>query len=118
MTATVRTCLAAGVAAVATVALLGIPGDSGERTHTIAAGPLGASDEAAALRTARETGKAVRIDRLTSETTEVYALPGGKLRADIAAGMQRFRRDGTWVSVDQKLRQAADGSVAAVAHPG
>ncbi|PRY30454.1 hypothetical protein CLV70_1046 [Pseudosporangium ferrugineum] len=118
MTATVRTCLAAGVAAIATVALLGIPGDSDGRTDTIAAGPLGASDEEVALRAARETGKPVRIDRLTSEHAEVFALPGGQLRADIAAGMQRFRRGGTWVSVDQRLRQGADGSVTAVAHPG
>ncbi|GID90870.1 hypothetical protein Adi01nite_02820 [Amorphoplanes digitatis] len=98
------------------VALLGIPGDPAEN---LAAGPLGSgTDEAVSLRAARETGKAVQIRSLTSETTEVYALPDGKLRADISAGMQRFRRNGSWVAVDQTLKPAADGSVAAVAHPG
>lgn len=118
VTATVRTCLAAGAAVAATVALLGIPGDDGQQTDNVAAGPLGMSDEAVSLRTARETGKAVQVASLTSETTEVFALPDGQLRADISTGLQRFRRDGSWMSVDQTLEAAADGSVAAVAHPG
>jgi hypothetical protein len=118
MTATVRACLAAGSAAVVAVALLGMPG---EPAVDRAAGPLGAgsqTDEAVSLRTARDTGKAVQIKSLTSETTEVYALPNGKLQADISTGMQRFRRNGSWVPVDQNLKRADDGSVVAVAHPG
>ncbi|MGB2567587.1 hypothetical protein ACPFP2_03920 [Micromonospora citrea] len=90
----------------------------------LAAGPDGVtggvennSDEAVSLRKARETGKPVKVESLTSETTEVHALPDGQFRADIATGMQRFRRGGDWVPVDLTLEAAADGSVAPVAHP-
>ncbi|WP_422774881.1 DNRLRE domain-containing protein [Plantactinospora sp. WMMC1484] len=121
MTATVRSCLAAGVAVLTAVALSGVPG---EPAGYLAAGPDGVTggvqsraDEAVSLRTARETGKPVQVKSLTSETTEVYALPNGQFRADIAAGMQRFRRGGDWVSVDLNLTAQADGSVAPVAHP-
>ncbi|MGK5441999.1 DNRLRE domain-containing protein [Micromonospora sp. URMC 105] len=103
------------------VALFGI---SGEPAAYLAAGPDGVtggvenrSDEAVSLRTARETGKPVQVKSLTSETTEVFALPDGQFRADIATGMQRFRRGGDWVPVDLTLKAAADGSVAPVAHP-
>ncbi|MFG1610655.1 DNRLRE domain-containing protein [Actinoplanes sp. NPDC049265] len=70
------------------------------------------------LRQARESGQAVRVASLTSETTEVYALPNGQFRADISTGMQRFRRDGRWIDADQRLKVAQDGSVVAGAHPG
>ncbi|MEU5942369.1 hypothetical protein ABZ807_25035 [Micromonospora sp. NPDC047548] len=120
-TATVRSCLAAGVAVLTAVALAGI---SGEPAEYLAAGPDGVtggaenrSDEAVSLRAARETGKPVQIKSLTSETTEVFALPDGQFRADIATGMQRFRQGGDWVPVDLTLKAAADGSVAPVAHP-
>lgn len=116
LTATMRPCLAAGAAVVAVVALLQISDE--KQAGTQAAGPQAMTDEAASLRTARETGKAVRVASLTSETTEVYALSDGQFRADISAGMQRFRRDGAWVTVDQTLKPAQDGSVVAVAHPG
>ncbi|MEV0806666.1 DNRLRE domain-containing protein [Micromonospora sp. NPDC050200] len=103
------------------VALFGI---SGEPAAYLAAGPDGVtggvesrSDEAVSLRTARETGKPVRVKSLTSETTEVFALPDGQFRADIATGLQRFRRGGDWIPVDLTLKAAADGSVAPVAHP-
>lgn len=115
--ATVRPCLAAGAAIAAVVALLQFTGDRAE-TDLHAADPQAVTDETVSLRTARETGKAVRVASLTSETTEVYALPDGQLRADISAGLQRFRRDGGWVTVDQTLRAARDGSVTAAAHPG
>ncbi|MFG3697673.1 hypothetical protein ACGF5C_07085 [Micromonospora sp. NPDC047620] len=103
------------------VALFGI---SGEPAELFAAGPDGVtggvqnrSDEAVSLRTARETGKPVQVKSLTSETTEVFALPDGQFRAEIAAGVQRFKRDGGWVPVDLTLKAAPDGSVAPVAHP-
>jgi hypothetical protein len=93
----------------------------GEQAEHRAAAPLGAglrTDEAVSLRTARETGEPVQVKSLTSETTVVYALPDGQLRADISSGLQRFRRNGSWVSVDHTLKLAADGSVVAAAHPG
>ncbi|MDI6105972.1 RHS repeat-associated core domain-containing protein [Actinoplanes sp. NEAU-A12] len=74
-------------------------------------------DEAAALVTARLTGKRVRISGLTSETSEFFALPEGQVEATVAAGVVRVRRDGGWVPVDLTLRPQADGSVAPAAHP-
>ncbi|MGY3520230.1 hypothetical protein ACVMYR_28385 [Micromonospora sp. PTRAS2] len=103
------------------VALFGI---SGEPAVYVAAGPDGVtggvennSDEAVSLRAARSTGREVQVRSLTSETTEVFALPDGQFRAKIATGVQRFRRDGEWVRVDLTLTVAPDGSVAPVAHP-
>ncbi|MEH0970607.1 DNRLRE domain-containing protein [Micromonospora sp. CPCC 205546] len=103
------------------VALFGI---SGEPAELLAAGPdgvtggvQGKSDEAVSLRTARESGKPVQVKSLTSATTEVFALPDGQFRAEVAAGIQRFKRDGGWVPVDLTLKAAPDGSVAPVAHP-
>ncbi|MEU4689728.1 DNRLRE domain-containing protein [Actinoplanes sp. NPDC023714] len=86
--------------------------------RNVAAGINGIAGEADASRAARESGAEVRVTGLTSETTEVYALPDGRFRADISTGMQRFRRDGAWVAVDQNLRTTADGTVEAIAHPG
>lgn len=121
MTAAVRSCLAVSVA-VLTVA--GLASVSGEPAEFLAAGPDGVtggvesrSDEAVSLRAARESGEPVQVKSLTSETTEVYALPTGQFRADIAAGIQRFRRDGKWVPVDLTLQAGPNGSVRPVAHP-
>ncbi|MEV6602014.1 hypothetical protein AB0M36_34960 [Actinoplanes sp. NPDC051346] len=75
------------------------------------------ADEAAALVTARLTGKWVRIASMTSETSEFFALPEGRVEATVAAGVVRVRRDATWVPVDLTLRRASDGSVEPVAHP-
>lgn len=121
MTAAVRLCLAAGVALATVAVLAGVPG---EPVEFLAVGPDGVtggvesrSDEAVSLRAARDSGEPVRVKSLTSATTEVYALPTGQFRADIAAGVQRFRRSGEWVRVDLTLKARPDGSVAPLAHP-
>ncbi|MFJ2085284.1 hypothetical protein ACI2KV_06575 [Micromonospora chokoriensis] len=120
-TATVRSCLAAGVAVLTAVALAGI---SGEPAEYFAAGPDGVtggvenrSDEAVSSRTARKTGKPVQVKSLTSETTEVFALPDGQFRAELSLGPTRVRRDGDWVPIDLTLHRNADGSVRPAAHP-
>ncbi|MGW3892017.1 hypothetical protein ACWD69_25280 [Micromonospora chokoriensis] len=120
-TATVRSCLAAGVAVLTAVALAGI---SGEPAEYFAAGPDGVtggvenrSDEAVSSRTARKTGKPVQVKSLTSETTEVFALPDGQFRAELSLGPSRVRRDGDWVPIDLTLHRNADGSVRPAAHP-
>ena len=115
LTATMRPCLAAGAAIVAVVAVLQVPSDSARDRHSAAPQQ---TEESAALRTARDSGKPIRVASLTSETTEVYALPDGQFRADISTGMQRFRRAGAWVAVDQTLTARPDGSIGAAAHPG
>ncbi|MFK3978984.1 DNRLRE domain-containing protein [Micromonospora sp. NPDC050397] len=108
----------------AALTVVGTLAVTGEPVTYLAAGPDGVtggvenrSDEAVSLRKARETGKSVQVKSLTSETTEVWALPDGQVRVDIAAGVQRFRRGADWVSVDLTLRTAADGAVEPVAHP-
>ncbi|WP_435819706.1 hypothetical protein [Micromonospora taraxaci] len=103
------------------VALAGI---SGEPAEYFAAGPDGVtggvenrSDEAVSSRTARKTGKPVQVKSLTSETTEVFALPDGQFRAELSLGPTRVRRDGDWVPIDLTLHRNADGSVRPAAHP-
>ncbi len=75
------------------------------------------SDEAAAIVTARVTGKRVRITSLTSGTSEFFALPEGRIEAAISAGEVRMRRGDDWVPIDLNLRESSDGSVVPVAHP-
>ncbi|MFE9207524.1 DNRLRE domain-containing protein [Micromonospora sp. NPDC007230] len=82
------------------------------------AAPLERPDEAAAVVTARMTGKRVLISGLTTETTEFWALPSGSVEAKVSAGPVRMRDDqGGWVDVDLTLQRKADGSVVPKAHP-
>ncbi|MFV2083560.1 hypothetical protein [Micromonospora sp. LOL_021] len=85
------------------------------RSDTLLAAPTTAQGQA--LQAARNSGKPVRIDGQTSETTEVWARPDGHLEARIAADVVRVRRDGAWLPVDLRLSRAADGSIAPAAHP-
>ena len=57
--------------------------------------PLERADEAAAVVTARMTGKPVLITGKTTETTEYRALPSGQIEATVAGGPVRMRDDGT-----------------------
>ncbi|MEH1027177.1 DNRLRE domain-containing protein [Micromonospora profundi] len=102
-------------------ALAGIPGEPAEY---LAAGPDGVtggteirSDEAVSLRAARKTGKPVQVKSLTSETTEVYALPDGQFRAELSLGPTRVRRGDGWVPIDLNLRRDPDGTIRPAAHP-
>ncbi|GLW54081.1 ricin-type beta-trefoil lectin domain protein [Kitasatospora phosalacinea] len=65
-----------------------------------------------ALRQAQETGKQVRIDSMTNETTEVFANPDGRtLSSEANAQDVRTKRNGTWQELDASLRANADGTV-------
>ncbi|RAJ33557.1 concanavalin A-like lectin/glucanase superfamily protein [Kitasatospora sp. SolWspMP-SS2h] len=65
-----------------------------------------------ALRKAVETGKPVRIDSMTNETTEVFADTDGRsLYSDTNAQDVRTKRDGAWRTLDPTLRGNADGTV-------
>lgn len=67
---------------------------------------------------ARSSGVRVRVDELTSETAETWALPEGGFEAILSAGVVRVRRGETWVPVDLSLvRNPADGSIRTVADP-
>ena len=80
--------------------------------------PVERAGEAAALATARTTGKPVLITSKTTDTTEYRALPSGRIEATVAGGPVRMRdANGEWIAVDVSLVRQADGSVAAKAHP-
>ena len=72
--------------------------------------------EGIASRAAQRTGRPVRVDTLTDETTEVWAQPQGNFRAELSVGAARVRRGAGWVPVDLTL-QPKDGQVTPVAHP-
>ncbi|MGN9805303.1 DNRLRE domain-containing protein [Micromonospora sp. L32] len=76
-------------------------------------------DEAAALATARLTGKKVHITGMTSETSDFWAYPDGRVEAEVHLGPVRIRDEkaGGWKPVDFSLAPQPDGSVAAKAHP-
>ncbi|GIJ77977.1 hypothetical protein Xph01_24090 [Micromonospora phaseoli] len=76
-------------------------------------------DEASAVVTARTTGTKVRITGMTSETSEFWALPDGRVEAEVHLGPVRMRNQaGGWTPVDFNLVKQADGAVRAKAHPG
>ena len=85
------------------------------------AGPqvLERPDEAAALTTARLTNNKVRITGMTSETSEFWALPDGRVEAEVHLGPVRMRDEQAsgWKPVDFTLVPQADGSVTGKAHP-
>lgn len=121
MNATVRSCLAAVSVVFTAVALFGVVG---EPTAYLAAGPDGVtdgvesrSDEAMSSRAARESGMPVQVKSLTTETTEVWALPDGQFRAELSLGATRVRRGDEWVPVDLTMKRTPDGGVAPEAHP-
>nr|WP_202523942.1 ricin-type beta-trefoil lectin domain protein [Kitasatospora sp. SID7827] len=65
-----------------------------------------------ALQRAKETGKQVRIDSMTDETTEVFADADGRtLYSEAHAQDVRTKRNGSWQTLDPSLRANADGTV-------
>lgn len=87
-----------------------------------AAGPEQQTDAPAlargrALMAAHASGTPVEVPELTTETSRVWALPNGHLRAEITAGPARVNRDGKWSEVDLDLVRRPDGTVAAKVHP-
>ncbi|GJF31830.1 hypothetical protein KNE206_45300 [Kitasatospora sp. NE20-6] len=65
-----------------------------------------------ALQQAKGTGKPVRIDALTTETTETFADTDGRsMYADARAQDVRTRRSGSWQTLDATLKANADGTV-------
>ena len=78
---------------------------------------LAQGDVISSLAAARATGKSVKIDDATTETSEYFATPDGTVTGRISAGKVRFRRDGAWVPLDLTLRRQADGSLAPTAYP-
>jgi len=83
-----------------------------------AACPESRPDRTSAIVAARLCDGRVRVDSLTSETTEVWANADGRMSAEVHSGQVRVR-DGEngWRMVDLNLARRADGSVAPRVHP-
>gem|GEM_PF-3898693 len=111
-----RGVVAAGVAVVLTVSLLGeVQARPAQAAPASAKSSCPASrpDDQSAVITARMCGGKVRIDGDESPTTEVYALPNGSLQATTAIAPQRVHQsDGSWAPVDLTMTQQPNGSVA------
>ncbi|MFC8505300.1 hypothetical protein ACFU3J_02120 [Streptomyces sp. NPDC057411] len=69
----------------------------------------------AAQREVLRTGRAVRVDALTSETDLVTANTGGTVTWVSSVLPQRVRRNGVWIPVDSTLRRNSDGTFRAAA---
>ncbi|MFJ5921927.1 ricin-type beta-trefoil lectin domain protein [Kitasatospora sp. NPDC092948] len=66
----------------------------------------------AALQQAKDTGKPVRIDAMTDETTEVFADTDGRtMYSEAHAQDVRTKRTGSWQKLDPTLRKNANGTV-------
>ncbi|MFD8482774.1 ricin-type beta-trefoil lectin domain protein [Kitasatospora sp. NPDC059673] len=66
----------------------------------------------AALQQAGQTGKPVRIDSMTNETTEVFADTDGRsLHSEAHAQDVRTKRNGSWQTLDATLHRNANGTV-------
>ncbi|MFF9206451.1 hypothetical protein ACF1AE_32605 [Streptomyces sp. NPDC014986] len=70
-----------------------------------------------ALAEAERTGEKTVVTDETSATTYTVANPDGTLTSELTAGPERTWQDGTWRKVDATLTKAADGTIAAKAHP-
>ncbi|MFI0243101.1 DNRLRE domain-containing protein [Streptomyces sp. NPDC016845] len=70
-----------------------------------------------ALAEAARTGKKAVVTDETTATTYTSANPDGTLTTELTAGPERTWQDGKWRTVDATLTRAADGSIAAKAHP-
>ncbi|MFF0298603.1 ricin-type beta-trefoil lectin domain protein [Kitasatospora sp. NPDC004614] len=67
----------------------------------------------AALEQAKSTGAPVRIDALTTETSETFAEADGRsLHSESFAQDVRTKRTGNWQTLDTALRAKSDGTVA------
>lgn len=65
-----------------------------------------------AVAEAEATGNEVEIESLGSASSEVYALPGGTFKEDIALEpFQALTADGVWAPIDNSLVAADDGSL-------
>ncbi|PWW60254.1 LamG-like jellyroll fold domain-containing protein [Actinokineospora spheciospongiae] len=67
--------------------------------------------EAAAVASAKESGRAVTVPEETTEYAEVIANPDGTLTRLESFQPQRVRRGAQWAPVDLTLERRADGSV-------
>ncbi|WP_433042742.1 DNRLRE domain-containing protein [Dactylosporangium sp. CS-033363] len=100
-------------------------GSRGGDQEQAVAGPVVAEARAAELSpaerqaaaAARQSGQRVLVEALTTEQTQVWALPTGGFEARVGAAVERFRRAGRWVEVDHTLVARPDGRVAPKAHP-
>ncbi|MBB1260226.1 DNRLRE domain-containing protein [Streptomyces alkaliterrae] len=106
----------AAVLALATVSAIA-PTAAQAKAQVGAASDSAPTAEERALEAAAESGKAVEVRELRSETSEVHATPDGTFRLTQHAQPVRVRKNGRWAPVDTTLAQV-DGRVAARAAAG
>ncbi|MGI5171134.1 LamG domain-containing protein [Spirillospora sp. CA-253888] len=91
--------------------LLAVDADPHAASAAAATKPDGRT-EAGASRIARDTGQAVEVTGLRSETSQTWANPNGTFTTEKFATPQRVRRsDGSWTPVDVDLERRADGTI-------
>ncbi|MFD0686737.1 FG-GAP-like repeat-containing protein [Actinomadura fibrosa] len=82
-----------------------------QRANEAAAGRGVAAQEGAALAEAARTGRRVEVKGLRTETSQVFANPGGTFTRDAYALPQWVRQGGTLVRIDTTLRRNGDGTL-------
>lgn len=106
------------VRSVVVVVALVLAGAAAVLPETATAAPLRTpapvGPRAAALAKAKQTGKSVVIDALTTESSTTTADPAGTFTITQTAAPVRKRVGGAWHDLDATLRRNADGTVAPV----
>jgi Concanavalin A-like lectin/glucanases superfamily len=82
------------------------------RPHLAGAGPM-----QTALAQARQTGQAVTVDSMTSQTSTTTAHPDGTFSTTTSVLPVRVEEHGTWVPVSAMLLRNADGTYSPAATP-
>lgn len=67
---------------------------------------------------AKQSGKAVTVDELTTESTETVVNPDGTLTSKAYAEAVRVKHGNAWAAIDATLRTNPDGSLSPTAVPG
>ena len=111
-----RTRLVALLAASATVAatLIATPiaaAGPSEPANTDAAPAAPQTPTQAAFATARRTGHPIEVTDQTTERSQVFADPDGKLHLIATREPTRVRKHGTWTPIDTTLRRGPDGTI-------
>ena len=78
-------------------------------------GELHRPDAASATALATQVNEPVRVDEMTTETSDTTAMPDGSYETRTYPDPVRVRRGATWAELDMTLRQNPDGTVSPVA---
>ncbi|MFE0461868.1 ricin-type beta-trefoil lectin domain protein [Kitasatospora sp. NPDC058965] len=105
--------LATVVGGLATPAYATAPTTPGKPSAAPAGAPDGPAQRARAR--AKQTGRPVTVDELTTENSTLAANPDGSFTRTQSPRPTRIRRNGAWTDLDPTLRANADGTLSPVA---